>query len=372
MAFDDKYETFRLGDWTLQSGETIPNAHVAFKAFGDPSLPAVVYPTWYSGLISHNFWLIGDDKVLNPNKYFIIIPALFGNGQSSSPSNTGIRPFPRVSFYDNVRAQYELVTQHFKIGHLRAVVGWSMGAGQAFQWASQYPDYMDLIVPFCGSAKTSFHNQVFLEGIKSALLAAKGFTSSGSGKIGVALNGGPYREWTPEEREVGLKAFARVYAGWGFSQTFYRQRLYETVLGYKNLEEFLQKFWEGHFAPKDPDDLLVMLQTWQNGDISQQSPYNGNFEAALKGIKARALVLPAKTDLYFPPEDSEYEVANMRASVGEMDVFPSIWGHWAGGPGDSKEDVKWLNDKMALFFKEVPERQMAIPPPVSGLEELKI
>lgn len=42
-----------------------------------------------------------------------------------------------------------------------------------------------------------------------------------------------------------------------------------------------------------------MLYTWQSGDVSQQDPYNGDFEAAMKGIKAKTLVLPAKTDLYF-------------------------------------------------------------------------
>lgn len=42
-----------------------------------------------------------------------------------------------------------------------------------------------------------------------------------------------------------------------------------------------------------------MLYTWQSGDVSQQEPYNGDFGAAMKGIKAKALVLPGKTDLYF-------------------------------------------------------------------------
>lgn len=45
--------------------------------------------------------------------------------------------------------------------------------------------------------------------------------------------------------------------------------------------------------------MLTMLYTWQSGDVSKQEPYNGNFEAAMERIKARALVLPAKTDLYF-------------------------------------------------------------------------
>lgn len=103
----------------------------------------------------------------------------------------------------------------------------------------------------------------------------------------------------------------------GFSQAFYRQKLYETALGYKDLEDFLQNHWEkwacskgNHLLPEvikpalmtvlDPENLLVMMQTWQNGDVSQQEPYNGDFEKAMASIKAKTLVLPAKTDLYFP------------------------------------------------------------------------
>ena len=52
------------------------------------------------------------------------------------------------------------------------------------------------------------------------------------------------------------------------------------------------------------------------------------------------------------PEDSEYEVANMKAGVGRLEVFPTIWGHWAGGPGDSKDDVKWLDEQLGVFFAE--------------------
>lgn len=189
----------------------------------------------YSGAIADNEWLIGEDKTLNPKNYFIIITALFGNGQSSSPSNTpNLKPFPRVLFYDNVRAQHKLVTEHLQVKHAFAVLGWSMGAGQTYQWATQYPDFMDKIVPFCGSAKTSLHNQVFLEGVKTALVAAKGASSAGISQGETAVEG--YRAFSDEERKVGLKALGRVYAGWGFSQAFYREKLYEKELGFKDLE----------------------------------------------------------------------------------------------------------------------------------------
>ena len=196
------YETYSLGDWKLKNGGTIPDANIAYKTFGDSSSPAIVYPTWYSGEIADNEWLIGEDKTLNPKKYYIIITALFGNGQSSSPSNkSDLKPFPDVLFYDNVRAQHELVTKKLGVKHARAVLGWSMGAGQTFQWATQYPDFMDLVVPFCGAAKTAEHNQVMLEGVKSAMLSGKKTTSGGVSKNEIDMAN--YRTWSDEERTVG-------------------------------------------------------------------------------------------------------------------------------------------------------------------------
>jgi len=287
-------EYHSLGDFKLQSGIVLPNALIAYKTFGDKSSPAVLYPSWFSGEIKDNEWLIGEDKTLNPKKYFIIITALFGNGQSTSPSNTDISLFPDVTFYDNVRAQRELMN-HLGIKHLRAVLGWSMGAAQSFQWATQYPDFMDIVVPFCGSAKTSLHNQVFLEGVKSALLAAKGQSSAGSCSAGTTET-----KWADKEKEVGLKAFGRGYAGWGFSQAFYREELFKKFYGSADLETFMKEFWESWALSKDPENLLVMLQTWQSGDVSKQESYNGDFEKAMGAIKAKILVLPSKTDLYFP------------------------------------------------------------------------
>ncbi|KAH6872231.1 Alpha/Beta hydrolase protein [Alternaria rosae] len=355
MSSNNDYQTYKLGNFKLKSGGEIPDAFIAYKTLGDPSLPAIIYPTWYSGTISDNIWLTGSDKTLSLSEYYIIMPALFGNGQSSSPSNMpGLRPFPEVLFYDNVKAQHELVTKHLGVKHARAVLGWSMGAGQTYQWATQFPDFMDLAVPFCGSAKTSLHNQVFLEGVKSALYAAIGTSSAGVAKPDHLTAQGKRVQFESENREVGLKALGRVYAGWGFSQAFYREKLYETAptLGFKSLDDFLVNFWEAWALSKDPENMLVMAHTWQAGDCSQQEPYNGDFEKAMKGIKAKTLVLPAKTDLYFPPEDSEIEVQNMKPGVGTLKVFPSIWGHWAGGPGQSTEDVKWLDNQIREFFSK--------------------
>jgi homoserine O-acetyltransferase len=329
------YETYSLGDLVLQRGATLRDAKLAYKTFGklnEYKDNVIVYPTWYSGQHVENEWLVGSDMALDPAKYFIIIPNMFGNGLSSSPSNTpepyNKSRFPQITAYDNVRAQHRLVTEKFGVNRLKLVTGWSMGALQTFHWGAMYPDMVERIAPFCGSAKCSRHNFVFLEGVKAALTADS------------AWNNG----WYDKKPEKGLRAMARVYAGWGFSQAFYRHRLDIEAMGYSSLEDFLVQFWEGFFLPKDANNLLAMLWTWQNGDISDSETYRGDFKKALGSIKAKAFVMPGRTDLYFPPEDSEFEVANMPNAT--LIPFESIWGHFAGGPGTSPEDVKFVDGKL--------------------------
>ena len=333
MALD--YEIYDLGDVVLQRGATLRDCKLAYKTFGTLSPRkdnVIVYPTWYSGQHYENEWLIGKGMALDPRTCFIIVPNMLGNGLSSSPSNTpepynGPR-FPQVTACDNVRLQHRLVTEKFGIERIRLVTGWSMGGLQTFHWGALYPDMVERIAPFCGSAKCSRHNFVFLEGVKAALTADD------------AWNNGWYRE----KPAKGLRAMARVYAGWGFSQAFYREQLDIEALGYSSLEDFLVAFWEGFFLPKDANNLLAMLWTWQNGDISDNEQYRGDLKRALGAIKAKAYVMPGQTDLYFPPEDSQFEVEHMPNAT--LIPFASIWGHFAGGPGTSKEDVAFLDVKL--------------------------
>jgi homoserine O-acetyltransferase/O-succinyltransferase len=330
--FPQDYEIFDLGNVTLQGGATLRDAKLAYKTFGELNADksnAIVYPTWYSGRHWDNEWLIGDGMALDPAKYFIIVPNMLGNGLSSSPSNTpppyDKARFPNVTFYDQVEQQHKLVTEKFGIETLPLVTGWSMGAGQTYQWAVSYPDMVQRACPFCGSSKTSEHNIVFLEGVKSALTADDAF------------KGG----WYDEKPVKGLRAAARVYAGWGFSQAFYWEQAYKE-LGYSTLEDFLVAFWEGFFLDRrDPNDLLTMLWTWQQGDIGKTPGFDGDHIKALKAIKAKTIVLPALKDLYFPPEDEEYAVSHMTNA--ELRVIPGVWGHFAGG-GANPVDIKYIDD----------------------------
>ena len=328
------YEVFDLGDVVLREGATLREAKLAYKTFGslnDDGSNAIVYPTWYSGRHWENEWLIGEGMALDPNEYFIIVPNMLGNGLSSSPSNTpppyDRARFPHVTVYDNVSVQHRLVTERFGIEKLALVTGWSMGAGQTYQWAVSYPGMVERMLPFCGSARTSRHNIVFLEGVKAALTADDAF------------KGG----WYDEQPTKGLRAMARVYAGWGFSQAFYWDEVYKDGLGFSSLEDFLVGFWEGFFLDgRDANNLLAMLWTWQNGDVGKTPGFDGDYERALASIKAKAIVMPAEKDLYFPPEDEEYAVGRMSGTDAELRVIPGVWGPMAGG-GLNPIDVAFID-----------------------------
>ena len=69
-------------------------------------------------------------------RLFLVATELFGNGHSSSPSNTpepyhGPR-FPVTTIRDNVDIVHRLLTDELKITHLRAIIGFSMGASRRF------------------------------------------------------------------------------------------------------------------------------------------------------------------------------------------------------------------------------------------------
>ena len=156
------FAIFELGEFELQRGATLRDCRLAYKTFGELNSArdnAIVYPTWYSGQHVDNEWLVGDGMALDPNEYFIVIPNMFGNGLSSSPSNTpepyNAARFPQVTACDNVRAQHRLVSEQFGIETIKLVTGWSMGGLQTFHWGALYPGMVERIAPFCGSAKCS-------------------------------------------------------------------------------------------------------------------------------------------------------------------------------------------------------------------------
>jgi homoserine O-acetyltransferase len=253
---------------------------------------------------------------------------MFGNGLSSSPSNTA--PWPAlVTAHDNVAAQRRLLAEVFGVERLHAVYGWSMGAQQAYHWAACYPEAVERAVINCGSARTSTHNRVFLAGMMAVLEAAPEYD-------GTAL-------FSAQPR-AALRAFGRLYAGWALSQDFYRAGLHLSALGAPDLETFYRTDWEDRFGRRAAADLLAQLRTWHAGDIAD----GGDLDTALRRITARVLLMPSETDLYFRVADNAAELPHLKH--GRLAPIPSIWGHRAGNPVANPADAAFIKREVRALL----------------------
>ena len=304
---DAPYQVHEIPDFTLECGATLRPARVAYQTYGELNADksnAILYPTWYSGRHWDNEWLIGEEMAaLDPRRWFIIVPNMLGNGLSSSPSNTpppwDRARFPRFKVRDNVASQYRLVTEVFGIETLPLVLGWSMGAGQTYQWAVSHPEMVQRMLPVLRLGPDRAAQQGLPRSLRAALTADADYA------------GGWYPPTTG--RSAACAPFARVYAGWGFSQAFYWDEVWR-ALGHTSLEDFLVGFWEGFFLDgRDPNNLLTMLWTWQARRYRRDARgFDGDQVAALRLDPGQAIVVPAEKDLYFPPRTRRGRSATCR------------------------------------------------------------
>ena len=235
-----EHREYIVRNFKTESGAVLPEARLVYTTLGRLNATgtnAILLPSHYMADFNGYDWLIGasTDRVFDSSRDFLILTELFGNGRSSSPSNTpepfhGPR-FPVTTIRDNVAIVYRLLTEELKVNHLRAIVGFSMGAEQAFQWAVSHPDFMDAIVATAGTAKCYGHCYVFLEGQIAALTTD------------AAWQNGDYT--SPPTK--GLQAFGMTWTGWLWSQEWWRRELWRTITPPDTtFEQFLEQ--SGEFA----------------------------------------------------------------------------------------------------------------------------
>jgi homoserine O-acetyltransferase len=330
---------FVISNFKTESGVTLPQARVIYGTYGVLNAArdnVVLLPSHYMANHHGYEWLIGSNRALDPSRLFLVATELFGNGHSSSPSNTpepyhGPR-FPVMTIRDNVEAVHRLLTEQLKVTHVRAIVGFSMGAEQAFQWAVSYPNFADKIVATSGTAKTYPHGVVRLEGQIAAITAD------------AAFQGGDYS--APPTK--GLEAFGTVWGAWLYSQEWWRRELWRTNSpAGTTFEQALNRFRTRFIPGADANDLILQMRTWERHDVGATSGFEGDVERALRSIKVPLLYMPSETDLYFPVGDARYEAAFI-PGVSLMPI-PSLWGHTAGA-ASNPADSKFLNENIGRFL----------------------
>ena len=257
---------------------------------------------------------------------------MFANGSTSSPSNTpepfhGPR-FPPIAIRDNVEAVRRFLVTELGINRVRAIVGYSMGAQQALQWAGSHPEFTDQIVAYCGTAKTYGHGVARLESAISALTADDAFKNG---------------DYTAPPRK-GLSAWADHWTAWTRSQEWFRLELFKP--GSATVDDFIVRS-RNYWLAKDANDLIAQARTWQRHNVGDTLGMGGDVERALQSIRARVLYMPCSTDLYFPIGDFQYESRFIR-SVNLVPIVSNL-GHLAGS--GTPADRTFINAEIRRFLK---------------------
>jgi homoserine O-acetyltransferase len=337
-----EHHEFAIEQFHTESGVTLPKARVVYGTYGHLNAArdnVVLLPSHYMANHHGYEWLIGADRALDPAKLFLVATELFGNGSSSSPSNTpepfhGPR-FPVMTIRDNVEAVHRLLTDDLKVTHVRAIIGFSMGAEQAFQWAVSYPAFADRIVATSGTAKAWPHGIVRLEGQITALTTDPAF------------KGGDYTE--PPRK--GIEAYGMVWLGWLYSQEWWHREMWKTANPNRTLEQEIESRRKTFFQNNDANDLILQARTWQRHDVGTTPGFNGDVQRALRSIAVPVLYMPSETDLYFPVTDARFE-AQFIPHVSFVPI-PSLWGHPAGA-GGNPTDRAFLNENIGRFLAGEP------------------
>lgn len=318
-----------LGDWPLACGHTIADAQISYLQLGELNADRsnlILVPTSYGARPEDLAWLAG--PVLDPERWCIVIAGQFGNGASSSPSNSAMGLAEQgwvVQHRDNVAAQRRLLQEVFGVERLPLIYGWSMGAQQAYQWAVEHPQLVERICCVCGTARTSPHNRLFCLSLRQALTADRHWTGSGFAA----------------DPEQGLRTYALIYASWAASQPFFR-----TVA--EPIEQHVEQQWLPHYRRHDPRDLIAMLDTWLAHDIAP----GADLSAALGGIRARTVVVAGSHDLYFTPDDLATEAAAIPGA--RFERIESELGHRAGNPHSSAPEQQRLRSIVDHLLQQPP------------------
>ncbi len=284
-------------DFKFGTGERLPELRIHYTTLGHPTRDAGGHVT-NAVLILHGTGGAGTSLLippfagvlftpgglLDPARYYIILPDGIGHGKSSKPSD-GLRAhFPQYDYDDMVEAQFRMLTDGLKVDHLRLIIGTSMGCMQDFVWGETHPDFMDALMPLaCLPVQIAGRNRLWRDMVMDAI------------KSDPAWMGGDYKE----EPLDALRTASDLVTIAGSAPLLMQKRMPTR----DDADKYLDEVHKRDLARLDANDLLYQVNASRNYDPS----------ARLGAIKARVMWLNSADDFINPPElgIAEQQVKNL-------------------------------------------------------------
>ncbi len=305
----------------LESGITFPELKIAYHTLGhlNEKKDNVV---WVCHALTANsnpadWWpeLVGNGKLLDPDRYFIVCANMLGSCYGSSgPADinpeTGLAfglDFPTITIRDMVGA-HEILRSHLGIDRIKLAIGGSMGGQQVLEWAVLQPELFDNIAVLATNAKHSPWGIAFNEAQRMSILADPSVKEGG-----------------PQAGKAGLEA-ARAIA----MLSYRSYQTYQTTQSEKSdekIEDFLASSYQRYQGSKlqkrfDVYAYLCLSKAMDSHNLGRQ---RASVEAALRSISAKTLVIGIQSDLLFPIEEQAF-IANHIPGA-RLEIIDSIYGH---------------------------------------------
>ena len=290
---------FTIRDFKFHDGETIGELKLHYYTIGNPSAANAVLVMHGTGGNGKGFQsqgfggeLFGEGQPLDASKFFIIMPDAIGHGKSSKPSDGMRAHFPHYCYHDMVRADYQLLTEHLGVKHLRLVMGTSMGAMHTWVWGEMYPDFMNSLMPLASApVEIAGRNRLLRDMIMHAITSDPEYKNGSYDHPIHGLEAAQYglTMMTSSPLQMHKQYPTREKTDQGF------ERLMETAM------------------EKDANDMLYQF--------ASSSDYNP--EPELEKIKARLIAVNSADDEVNPPELGILERTITRVKNGRYVLIPT-------------------------------------------------
>lgn len=304
LSIDAQLHLTNIGNFITEGGDTLFNCKIGYRTHGTlnhDSSNVIIYPTWFGGTSEHIDGLVGQDKLVDDTKFYIIVIDALGNGVSSSPSNyEGPNRFPEITINDMVTSQHYLLQTILGFENVYGAIGGSMGGMQVFEWVTAYPDYIKKAVAYVTTPQPTSYDllqwNIRLEIIDSFR----------------TLNAGEQRIWKLLDMQSSLLARS---PGW----------LVENVDA-ENIDKYLSKFDGIHDNQFTIDNYRTQLKAMLTHNIYRH--FDGSMGQTIDVVKAEMFIMVSETDHLVNPESAEKFAS---ASGSKLELLKNNSGHLGVG-----------------------------------------
>ncbi len=319
----------------LDCGKTISNYPIAYETYGTLSekkdnailafhaLSGDQFVTGTNPITNNNGWwsyLVGPNKAIDTNKFFVICSNVIGGCMGSYGPNS-VDPktnkklgtnFPVITINDMVNAQYNLL-DFFKIDRLFSVMGGSMGGMQALQFVANYPDKTKTAIPIACAASHSAQNIALNELGRQAIMADNNW------KKGDYLNLGN----SPDKglSVARMAAHITYLSKKGLQEKFGRKLQERDDLKFSfdadfQIESYLRHQGSAFVDRFDANSYLYITRAMDYFDLIKQ--YKGNLSDAFKGSKVKFFIISFTSDWLYPTSENKEIVIALNAAGADV------------------------------------------------------